>query len=321
MTLLGVAWCVALSPLAGAPAAQAATPLACEGPFVDDSISLLQMAAEVRRGRGGARVEGALRQEREAPRPSPEPNSVISQCNGKRMQLWINYFITLVAVCVAAWYYCHRDEKSFYRTAMLWHIFVASSALLGGTVHTIHAYPEQWHGFCGQFGLDPATTANLMWFFSMISLIIADYFIVSIFFKPYMNQEPKVDVYMKFSVVFGIALQIFGNFGVVIAHLMTHLAGIVFAVQLKCWTVLPILCVNIGVVVVYALMSEYGHCLIPSGPLHHNDWYHGYAVCIQLYLFYFLAYRRDVDDLYTREEGGAEDTDTEPPALPKDVAY
>jgi hypothetical protein len=227
------------------------------------------------------------------------------------MQLWPNYLIAVTAFGCAGWLHAHADpKKPYFESAKKWHSFNGLAALLGGIVHTQDIYWKQWISVCDSINavfprwliqVYPDTAKDHMWVCAMVGIVLTEYYIVVIFLGPWMKRHAWLGVYLNVVVVFGIIVQLLSGAysGIILCHLLSHAVGGAVAAYLRCWVVVAGFALNAGVGVLYLYMAN---CVVPSGPVSYDDWYHLYCSAIQIVVHWLIVSTTYVEELYRTED-------------------
>ncbi len=219
------------------------------------------------------------------------------------MIISINYAIFAVAL-----FFSLRLFRSnlIYRDAATHLLLFSVAALLGGLAHHIveqqallkmvveHINP----GLPPHFQVSPLAHIYLrIWFATYITIGLTEYYFMRVFLHPVAEQLGLgwVKKLLKLS-LFGFCVSAFFliEYSLVITyHLVTHslVAGfslyLILGKGLKVfYHLLFLVLFNLAAGGIWALMASQ---LLPTGPLHYNDWYHLLIIGFILYLYWALT--------------------------------
>lgn len=235
------------------------------------------------------------------------------------MSLWINYSIAAVAFLLAFWSYRQSNEdKPWMEKLSYFHAFFGVAALFGGFVHTIEEHPEAFNHFCEQFNAAVHPWIELKaneleaktWFVSMVSVLLTEYEMGMAFFWPHVQRNPWLLYFFRGVVVFGCIWQLlFSSFeGICISHLASHVALICMGFAFHNYATIPVFAINLLASSWWVLASW---CVLPIGPVHYNDWYHGYNSIMQFVLQWYIERSGVMEPLYEAEVAHGKSTSDE----------
>jgi hypothetical protein len=204
------------------------------------------------------------------------------------MLISLNYLLFVMAVVVAVLMF--RGGPA-YRSAAIHMSLFSFAALMGGLAHQIERDSEFLRSLIAEANEylprhlelgDLHDTRVRVWLVTLISTGATEYYFMHIFLHPVAKGLGKIAflraVQVSF-VTFCVAAMLTFDYAIVVVfHLASHLVVGGFAIWLIHIYKLPVfywllglLAYNLAAGGSWALM---GLDILPTGPLHHNDWYH-----------------------------------------------
>ena len=213
------------------------------------------------------------------------------------MIIALNYLIFLFAILLSADLF---RRPRLYQDAAIHLSLFAIAALLGGLAHhlaiektTLQHWIEHFNiGVPFYFQISTLTRIETrVWLMTFLLVGLTEYYFMRIFLHPVAEnlKLPWIKKILFASlIVFACTSLLFGDYAIVVTyHLITHTTVIVFSLYLiiskslqSLWWLIGLTLFNLTTGAIWALMAL---SLIPSGPLHYNDWYH---LAILLFLFF-----------------------------------
>lgn len=228
-----------------------------------------------------------------------------------QMMVSLNYAITLLAYGCAVVLY-RQGEK--YHNAVFFMCFFGSAALMGGLVHHLQIHGmeraetlvansnQSLPGFISPLNLEQII--GRMWFVTMVFIGFAEYYFVYLFVQPLVTGRLQWFIYyLKLMLaLFCLGMVIFNEYFLVVAfHLVTHVIIMGFAlVMYRKYTSVAFIYLLLLVIfnlIAGLLQQLMANKLIPTGPLHYNDWYHILIIVFVVFLQWLLTRGRLIETL------------------------
>lgn len=223
----------------------------------------------------------------------------------------LNYLIALEALIASILLFRKSQD---YRMSAYHMLFIFFAALLGGFHHHLNLRWYDIMEFVNRMNLllptfmDPFNLEHFsvrLWFLTYVSIGLTEYSFMAIFLYPVIEKTGwmSIKLYLKSMLAIFIVISLFtGEYlGVVSFHVVSHVIMIVFSVfiivkyQIRSGYYLLIGCIfNLVIGVLQQVMAN---GIIPSGPLHHNDWYHILIIGFVLFLYYIITKGGLIEDL------------------------
>ena len=203
------------------------------------------------------------------------------------MMISLNYLITGMAY-LSFGLLLRRGEN--YGKAARFMFFFGTAALLGGFVHhlELHAEPviqfirginDRLPGFVQPFAFD--MIVERLWFVTILCIGFAEFYFMYLFVEPIVNPRLAfIKTWLKtaLSIYCFITLLSTQYLVVVAFHLFSHVIIIGFSLYMffarsaRQMLLLAVLaCYNLAIGIMQQIMKN---GVMPTGPLHYNDWYH-----------------------------------------------
>lgn len=227
-----------------------------------------------------------------------------------QMIISFNYLIAAVAFFSS---FLLSKKGRLYTNATRFMFFLGFAAFVGGLVHHI----ELEYGTLTQIlnkvnlvlprFLDPLQLDminNRLWFIAIECIGFAEFYFMFLFIDPVIHGRFEfIKTYLKCALALYVIITIISTqyFFVVAFHVISHIVIISFSLfmyfRYKVTSFLLLVFLALYNLIIGIIQQLMNYQVIPSGPLHYNDWYHIGAILFIVFLHIILTKGKLIENL------------------------